>query len=266
MEQFVEKPDRFISVTEVAGDSVTQEQIERLCAKYYWAQPYCQGKDIVEVGCGTGPGLGYLSKTAASVVGGDISESLLNIARAHYGRRVSLQTMDAQHLPFENQSKDTILLFEALYYLPEPERFFAECARVLRPGGVLLIVTANKDIYAFNPSPHSFQYFGVQELTERLRQHGFATRFFGSTPIAEVSAKQKLLQPIKKFAVQLNLIPKTMSGKKLLKRLVFGKLVPMPNEITEGTAAYDLPMPLPAAIADKSHKVIFCEARLRPSN
>ncbi len=36
--------NNYISVTEIAGDEVTQEQIDRLCNRYYWAGQYCKGK------------------------------------------------------------------------------------------------------------------------------------------------------------------------------------------------------------------------------
>ena len=51
----------YISVTEIAGDEVTGEQIVRLGNRYYWAGCYCAGKDVVEAACGTGQGLGYLA-------------------------------------------------------------------------------------------------------------------------------------------------------------------------------------------------------------
>ena len=53
----------YISVTEIAGDDVTQEQVDRLCNRYYWAASYCQDKDVVEAACGSGQGLGYLSNS-----------------------------------------------------------------------------------------------------------------------------------------------------------------------------------------------------------
>ena len=41
----------YVSVTEIAGDEVTQEQIDRLCNCYYWAGQYCSGKGVVEAAC-----------------------------------------------------------------------------------------------------------------------------------------------------------------------------------------------------------------------
>ena len=109
----------YISVTEMAGDEVTQEQIDRMCNRYYWAGEYCAGKDVVEVACGSGQGLGYLSGIARSLKAGDYSNEILSIARRHYGERIPLRQFDAQEMPFADKSKDVIILFEAIYYIPD---------------------------------------------------------------------------------------------------------------------------------------------------
>jgi hypothetical protein len=131
---------------------------------------------------------------------------------------------------------------------------------VLRPGGTLLIATANKDLYDFNPSPHSFVYYGAAELAALMRNAGFRPELFGYLRTDEVSLKQKVLRPVKAAAVSLNLIPQTMAGKRLLKRLVFGAPAIMPAAIAEGMADYRPPEPIPADRPDTVHKVIYCAA------
>lgn len=253
------QPD-FVSLTEIAGDDVTEEQVGRLARRYYWAGRFCENKDVLEVACGSGQGVGFLASKAKSMTAGDYTPSLLKTARQHYGDRFTFKQFDAQEMPFDDGVFDVVVLFEALYYIPDVERFFKECRRVLRPGGCLLIATANKDLFDFNPSPHSHSYLGVVELEMDLRQHGFSTTFFGDTPVDEVSARQRVLRPVKAMASRLGLIPKSMAGKKLLKRLVFGGLVKMPPEVT-GTTSPDVPPnPLSNGRADTSHKVIYCAA------
>lgn len=252
----------FVSLTEVSGDDVSSEQIERLARRYYWAGEYCRGRDVLEVACGSGQGVGYLASLSRSVTAGDYSAALLAIARRHYASRIRFHQFDAQELPFPERSFDVVIIFEALYYIPHPERFFAEAKRVLRPGGVLLIATANKDLFDFNPSPRSVTYFGVVEFERELARHGFSCRCWGDTPLERVSLVQRILRPVKAFAVRFHLIPSSMAGKKLLKRLVFGRLQKMPAEITDATAPRVPPTPLPAGVPDRSHKVLFCAATL----
>lgn len=250
----------FVEVTETAGDDVTGEQIQRLCNRYYWAGQYCKDKDVLEVACGTGPGLGYLANLANSVVAGDYSQEIVDMAKLHYMSRIEITQFDAQKMPFPDSSFDVVIIFEAIYYIPSPNAFLAEVQRILRPGGILLVASANKNLYDFNPSPHSYEYFGVLEMDKLLRDNGFIPEFFGGTPVHQISWAQRALRPIKKIVVTLGLMPRTMAGKKLLKRLVFGTMEKMPAEISDDLRAYEPPNRISATAADLSHKVIFCAA------
>jgi ubiquinone/menaquinone biosynthesis C-methylase UbiE len=250
----------FVDVTEISGDEVSAEQVERMCHRYLWAAEYCRGKDVVEAACGTGQGLGHLASLARSVSAGDYAAEILAVAQRHYGERIAMTTFDAADMPYPDASVDVVILFEALYYLPSADRFVEECLRVLRPGGAILTATANKDLYDFNASPHSHRSVGVRELNELFSAHGLSVDCFGFMKTDEISVRQKILRPIKKLAVQFDLIPETMRAKKILKRLVFGKLVPMPAEISQDMIDYVAPAPIPHDRPDGSHKVIYCVA------
>ena len=252
----------FTTVTELPGARATREQVERLVHRYHWAGEYCRGRDVLEVACGAGQGLGYLASLSNSIRASDISPDLVAQARAHYGDRVEILEMDAQALRFPDRSLDVVIMFEAIYYLSSAERFADECRRVLRPGGRVLIVTANKDLYDFNPSPFSHQYLGVPELARLFSSRGFSCEFFGVTPVQNVSVRQKILRPVKFLAVKLNLIPKTMSGKTFLKRLVFGKLQTMPAELRPHAAGYVAPTRIDGGRANHRFKVIYLAATL----
>jgi len=257
-------PVDYSMVTEIAGDEITTEQLERMCHRYYWAGVYCVGKDVIEVACGTGPGLGYLAGIAKSLRAGDYTQTILNTAKRYYNDRIDLRQFDAQAIPYEDQSADIILIFEAIYYLPEPKAFVQECLRVLRPGGAVLVAIANKDLYDFNPSPHSHYYFGTVEFNELFSAYGFSVECFGYLSVHEVSIRQRILRPMKRLASALNLIPKTTGGKKWLKRLVFGSMVQMPAEIVAGQIAYRPPQSVSLTVPDLEHKVVYCAASLRP--
>ena len=126
----------------------------------------------------------------------------------------------------------------------------------------MLIATANKNLYDFNPSPHSYNYYGVVELNDLFAKYGFEAEFFGDTPVGDVSIRQRVLRPVKKLAVMLGIMPKTTGGKKWLKRIVFGGLVEMPAEITTETSQYVEPARIPSSQPDTEHKVIYCVASL----
>lgn len=255
----------YTTITEVSGDEVSREQVQRLCNRYYWAERYCSGKDVLEVACGSGQALGLLQRVSKTLEAGDTSDELLAVAKRHYGERIKLQKIDAHQIPFNDHSKDVILCFEAIYYFEDVAKFLCESRRILRPGGLLLIASANKDLYDFNPSPYSHSYYGVVDMRDLFFRFGFATEFFGDTPLQDLSIRQRILRPIKKLVVQLGLVPKSMSGKKILKKLVFGNLVQMPDEITDETCPRIHPDSIPTGIPNTTHKVIFCKATLTSS-
>ena len=250
----------FLSVSELSGADVTQEQVDRMGHRYAWAGAYCTGNDVVEVACGTGHGLGFLEFKARSIEAGDVSQPMVDRASAHYDDRINIGCFDAREMPWADVSKDVVIILEAIYYLPSFPEFLDECLRVLRPGGKLLIATANKDLSDFNPSPYSHTYYGVVELDSELRKKGFSAEYFAYMSVSGVSAKQRLLRPIKQFAVKLGIMPKTMAGKKLLKKLVFGKLVEMPAEFTEQHVQSYVPPEKLEIVRNSTHKVIYCAA------
>lgn len=254
--------DHFIEVTEIEGQQVSVEQLERTCHRYHWAARQAQEKDVLEVACGSGPGLGLLKKSAKTLVAGDYSDAVLKTARKTYGKTLELERFGAENIPYPNASFDLILMFEAIYYIENPEQFFNEARRVLRPNGKLLLVTANKDIFGFNPSPFSHRYMGVLELAETLKKARFSTRFEGLIDTQKVGIRQRILTPVKFIATKLHIIPKTMHGKGWLKKLFFGTMTSMPASIEHVPYVFAPACPLPDDKADRRFKVIYCTASL----
>lgn len=247
----------YTTVTEVPGIGATREQMSMLYTRYYTAATLCEGKDTLEVACGCGLGLGYLAAKASRVVGGDYTDGLLRVARSHYGIRIPLVRLDAHLLPFRDQSFDRVILFEAIYYLEKPDAFLDECYRLLRSQGVILICTVNREWQDLNPSPFSTRYFSAQELGRLLEEHGFGVELFAAFPVARESIRDKVVSLLKRTAVALHLIPKTMKGKEWLKRLFLGKLEPMPAELTEGLTDPAQLVPIDSSSTVPAFKVIY---------
>jgi len=234
----------YSGVTETVGDHVTREALSMLYTRYAFARTLCEGRDVLEVACGGGQGLGYLASRARRVVGGDLTESLMAQAERHYGGRIPLVRLDAHGLPFRSESFESVLLYEALYYLAEADRFLDEASRVLVRRGYLVISTVNREWPDFNPSPLSTRYFSGAELLALLRDRGFRAEIYGAFPVIRGSPNQKTVSAIRRAAVRLHLVPRTMRGKELLKRVFLGSLEPFPAEVVETTAPYCAPLRL----------------------
>jgi SAM-dependent methyltransferase len=247
--------------TDVAGESGTVPQFTRLCNRYMWASRYVGGKRVAELACGSGQGLGLLARTAKSVVGGDYSPDNLAIARRTYGDRIPLVRLDAHRLPLKTGGIDVALLLETLYFLPDPDRFVAETARALVPGGQLLISVINKDCWDFNPSPLYPNFFGAPEVTALLERHGFEAETFGAFPLDRPTARQRLFHPLKRLAIRLDLIPTSVQARLWLKRIAIGKLVTLPFEIQPDSAPFVAHPAVPANQPDTRHQVILAAGR-----
>ena len=247
-------------MTDVAGELAAPSQLERMNTRYYWARDLCRGARVLELACGTGPGLGPLSRATRSLVGADYSLSNLRVAHETYGARVPLASMDAQCLAFRDGSFDAVLFLEVLYFLPDADAGLSEITRVLRRDGVLLLSVINRDTPDFAPSPLYVETYGVIELASKCREHGLQPRFFGALPVSLFNWRARALRPVKRMASRLTLIPNTMQARLWLKRLVFGALAPIPRELHDEDAHFASPVPLPDDRADRTHQLLLCAA------
>ena len=250
----------YYSITEISGDLVSQEQVERMAHRYIWAGSFCNNKKVIEVGCGTGQGLGYLQSKASKIMACDYCQPILTIAKNHYQNRIIIEKCNAEKLKYKDNSADVIIIFEAIYLLPNVDKFILECQRILTPKGKILIAMANKDLYDFNKAPYSTTYFNPPEITKLLNKYGFSPSCFGYFPANKTSIRQRILRPIKMLASKLNLIPKSMNGKKIFKRIMFGNLVKLPFEIAPEMIKYNAPTKIPNNQPDKIHKVLYVVA------
>jgi SAM-dependent methyltransferase len=227
-------PD-YTTVTELPDSRASLDQRRILQSRYELAGGLCRDRDVLEVACGSGIGLGYLARRARSVFGGDIDESSCAIAAGTYRSRpgVRIGRIDAHRLPFRDCSFDVIVLFEALYYLDRPDVFLDEARRVLRPGGDLVISTVNRRWSGFNPSPFSKTYFDAWDLRAAMERRGFETRILAAFPEARDGLRSRAVGALKRIAARWGLIPKTMRGKEWLKKLAYGPLNPLPRELPE---------------------------------
>jgi 2-polyprenyl-6-hydroxyphenyl methylase/3-demethylubiquinone-9 3-methyltransferase len=130
--------------------------------------------DVADIGCGAGTQSLLWAELDHRVHALDVNEPLLDLARErtkHAERSIDYRLGSATDLPWADQSMDVCLLVELLEHVPLWEPCLDECARVLRPGGILVITTSNKlcpiqqefnlPLYSWYPGP-------VKRYCERL--------------------------------------------------------------------------------------------------
>ena len=149
--------------------------------RYAFACRFVANKRILDIACGEGYGAAALQKAGGSVTGVDISEAVCFHACGKYG--IDAKPGSAENIPLGNGSVDVIVSFETIEHVPSPERFLDECARVLAPGGMLIISTPNKDVYGQTvPNPYHCSEMTEQEFTEALRTRFQDCRFYTQRP------------------------------------------------------------------------------------
>ncbi|HEX8911718.1 MAG TPA: metalloregulator ArsR/SmtB family transcription factor [Humisphaera sp.] len=135
---------------------------------------------VADLGCGSGPLVAELAPHVARVIGVDSSADMLKAARKRLGNppNVDLRKGDLLALPVDAGCCDAALLVLALTYVPEPAKAIAEAARILKPGGKLVIV----DLL-----PHDRDDF--------RRQTGQVAMGFAPEVVAGAMAEAKLVNP-----------------------------------------------------------------------
>jgi ubiquinone/menaquinone biosynthesis C-methylase UbiE len=114
--------------------------------RYEFARPWCEGKEVLDAGCGVGYGSAFLAERARRVVGVDRSDEAIEYARRRYASpNVEFEVGDLLRLEQPDHSFDVVSSFETIEHLADQERFLAEVRRVLRPDGVFVVSTPRVD-------------------------------------------------------------------------------------------------------------------------
>ena len=113
---------------------------------------------MLDVASGEGYGSALLAQTARSVVGLDISADAVAYAgRAYPATNVNFIAGDARAIPLRDASVDVVVSFETIEHFHEQEDFVREIRRVLRPDGVFIVSTPDRDTYSSPDSaPNAF--------------------------------------------------------------------------------------------------------------
>ncbi|MGQ7792223.1 class I SAM-dependent methyltransferase [Faunimonas sp. B44] len=104
------------------------------------------GGRTLEIGVGTGLSFGAYARTGTRVVGIDLSQAMLaraetKRATGRYPHVESLQVMDAHELAFPDRAFDSAVAQFVITLVENPERVLDECARVVRPGGEIILMS-----------------------------------------------------------------------------------------------------------------------------
>ena len=118
---------------------------------------------VVDLGTGTGRMLTLLAPLTREAEGLDLSHHMLTVARTNLNRaearNARVRHGDVANTPFEDSSADLVVVHQVLHYLENPGDVLLEAARILRPGGQLLVVDF---------APHDLEFLRERQGHRRL--------------------------------------------------------------------------------------------------
>ncbi|MEX2586631.1 MAG: class I SAM-dependent methyltransferase [Actinomycetota bacterium] len=149
--------------------SVIHEHLHR----YLFSRPLVEGKEVLDLGSGEGYGSQILASSARRVAGIELDPLAVEHARLNY-RDSNLAFVEGSVLDlrqFEDGSFDAAVCFEVIEHVSDHDRLLAEVSRVLRPGGIFIVSTPDREVYNTelgHVNPYHLKEMDLQEFTTLL--------------------------------------------------------------------------------------------------
>lgn len=150
IEKFARLADRWWAPE---GPLKTLHEINPLRLAYIGTRAQLANARVLDVGCGAGILSEGLARAGARVIGIDLAEASIDVARAHAdaeGLTIDYRVVSAEDLAAsEPESFDVVTCLEMLEHVPDPGAVIAACARAAKPGGAVFFSTINRTLKSF---------------------------------------------------------------------------------------------------------------------
>lgn len=182
--------DRKISKTEKALGkllSLIQPIREYVRGSVLWLNASQKGR-LLDVGCGNGKFLANMRELGWKVNGVELDPLAVNIAKKHYEIEAFQGTLE--EAKFENEYFDAVTINHVIEHISNPTKLLTECHRILKKGGVLIIVTPNikslghmifREMWRGIEAPRHLYIFSPRALQILSDQLGFKILKLGTT-------------------------------------------------------------------------------------
>ncbi len=110
------------------------------------------GLRLLDIGCGGGLLCEPMARLGADVVGADAAEKNVRTAQTHadeFGLAIDYRATTAEQLVADGEQFDIVLNMEVVEHVADVGRFIADCASLVKPGGLMFVATLNRTLKAF---------------------------------------------------------------------------------------------------------------------
>ncbi|MEM1277005.1 MAG: bifunctional 2-polyprenyl-6-hydroxyphenol methylase/3-demethylubiquinol 3-O-methyltransferase UbiG [Pseudomonadota bacterium] len=150
-----------------------------------------EGLRILDIGCGGGLLCEPMARLGATVIGVDPAPRNIPVARIHSeksGLEIDYRIATAEDLRDQGESFDAVLNMEVVEHVPDPQAYLTACAALIRPGGIMITSTLNR-----NPKSWVFAIFGAEYVMRWLPKgtHEWS-KFITPDELFEMLAKASL--------------------------------------------------------------------------
>ncbi|MBN2716797.1 MAG: class I SAM-dependent methyltransferase [Deltaproteobacteria bacterium] len=153
-------------------------QGDQLSFHYKLAIDYLQsnvppGSKILDIACGPGYGTMQLAGNGYLAIGGDYDSDVIaeNIAKYRENCELSFEQQNAMALSFDDHSFDAVLSMETIEHVIDPEKMLQELARVLKPGGTIIMSTPQSSYPGKCVNPVHIYEFSLDEFKNMFTRH-----------------------------------------------------------------------------------------------
>lgn len=193
---------RLRGVDERAPAEVTNTQFVVQVSGYAWVARTLgpvAGWLVLDVAAGEGYGAEVLGTAGARVVGVDLdADAVTRAARAH--PRARFAVMDGARLALGASVFDLVVSQDTLEHVAADAGFVREMARVLKPGGRLVVFTPHAPVHTLRPAnPFHLREYSPQSLLALLGGHFETLRVFGRRPAAALRTAEREMNRVRRY-------------------------------------------------------------------
>lgn len=151
-------------------------------SRYKFTIPFVNEKKVMDIACGEGYGSNMLSKNSSEVVGIDIDSKSIEHAKNKYKKNnLNFYVGSVERIENQNELFDVVVSFETIEHvkLSLQKKFLSEVARILKPSGIFIVSTPDKDVGGEGHNEFHVHELNKPEFFKMLNEHFKEVEFYG---------------------------------------------------------------------------------------